>query len=341
MAGFTPSVSPQSQNGFNRPRPLGDDLEKKAEVKPQNDTTQQQLKDTNSAWTSFLRAPDASPGGPQINITRLDTTPNVAVQTPTEVIVEEKPKLTFEEIFNNLARADAETVREQSSKSLEGSILFGVKAENSKEEKGEDQAEEAPSAVDQLSKPETKEPFSLKKFLLGHAEKSTEHTTKFAKRSWKEGKEVVGAMKDLWKNFIYLKEKKPDPKAKENAEKLAKRRANKARFISLLKEGVGLYYAAMRKMLMELEAKLGTNVLRTEDKNRLLGRNRNASFEGNDSIYAITQTAYAMMEERKRQQQAQSGGAASRGKPSRGQIFTDKNLQGERSGGNNMMSAVG
>ena len=97
----------------------------------------------------------------------------------------------------------------------------------------------------------------------------------------------------------------------------------------------------MRKALIELEAKLGVNVLRTEDKNRLLGRYRNTSFEGNDSVYAIHQTAFAMMEQKKQQQTQSSRPSAGRGKASRGQIFTDKTLQGERSGGNNMMSAVG
>lgn len=183
--------------------------------------------------------------------------------------------------------------------------------------------------------------FLNKEKLMGSAESVANVTTKVSKRGFKEGKDVVGAVKDLWTNFIGFREKKPDPKAKENAEKAAKRKANKLRFIALLKEGMSIYYAEMRKALIELEVKLGVHALRAEDKNRLLGRNRNMSFEKLDSIYEIHQVAFAMAEQRRQQQQASKPAPTARGKASRGQIFTDKNLSGERSAGNNMMSAVG
>ncbi len=329
MAGFTPTISSPSQSGFGRPRSYGEDLETKTEVKSQNDTTQQQLKDNNSAWTSFLRVPEGGSSS-QLNITRLDTSSEgISVE-------EQKTHLTFEQIYQKMASEEVNPIREQKQiNNVEGSIVFDQKSTESQiiEQESEN------TVI--LEKPETPEVISIKKQMLSSAEKTADITSKVSKRGWKESKEVFGAVKDLWKNFIYLKEKKPDPKAKENAEKLAKRKANKAKFMGMLREGISLYYAGMRKMLMELEVKLGTNVLRTEDKNRLLGRNRNASFEGNDSVYAITQTAYAMAEQKKRQKEASTSSPPVRGKASRGQIFTDKNLSGERSGGNNMMSAVG
>lgn len=342
---------------------FGEALEKNIQVsKPTQNQTTTPTSDSYSAWNAFLN-PD------QVQIQRLDTsstntnsleTPSYSAPVVLDSVSSEPEKVpTFEEIFarvNGLSvekpavkSEDAElNVAEKAEGKRLGEIVFNKTAvvEISLAEKGSEtirtdiitaEASSEPKSVEQKKSSS----FIKKEQLLGSAEKIADVTTKIFSFGGKEGKQVFGALKDLWKTQIYIKEKKPDPKAKENAEKAAKRKANKQRFIALLKEGMSLYYAEMRKALLELEAKLGVNVLRTEEKNRLLGRNRNASFEGNDSVYAIHQTAYAMMEQRRRQQEASKPKVSSRGKPSAGQIFTDKTLQGERSGGNNMMSAVG
>ncbi len=291
------------------------DAQKLAEEKARN----------NSVWTNLLTG--SSENNSNISFTRLDSS-----QSPPR----ETQKISFEDHFNkiNYENSNESPNKEQIPVArLEGSIKFQPqKLETA--EPGMEQSETG-------EKKNTDTEKSLKKSAYSSAEKTAEISGKVAKRGFKEGKEVFNAVKDLLTNFIFYKEKKADPKAKENAEKLAKRRANKSRFMQTLREGMSIYYSEMRKMIIELEAKLGVNGLRAEDKNQLLGRNRNISFQGNDSIYAIHQTAFAMVEQKKRQQQQSSGSAAPRGKPSRGQIFTDKTLQGERSGGNNMMSAVG
>ncbi len=338
MAGTaTTNFSGFSNSGLRSSAPdtFAEGLEKQAESTPQDDAIQQQKKvDTNNTWNTFL-APESSSAS-NVSITRLDSTFN----NPTNL--ESSTKISFEEIYaqftetkpvevKEFEKNEAVTVEQKAaSQNLEGSILFEQKAEATGESSAEKLVEKSSLKKDKV-----------KNAGLETSKEVIQQTIKVAKFGLKGSKEVKAAVKDLLTGFIFFRDKKPDPKAKENAEKAAKRKANKSRFISLLKEGMSIYYAGVRKAMMELEVKLGTNVLRTEDKNKLLGRNRNISFEGNDSVYTIHQTAFAMVEQKKMQQQAQQPKVGPRGKPSRGQIFTDKNLSGERSGGNNMMSAVG
>jgi hypothetical protein len=374
MSTVSPFLQPQTKAPINRGNQFGSEALEKKDAADNAQASQKAKVDSYNSWNAFL-----SPTT-EVKIERLDTrTP--ASSSPVQTVQVEEKKPTFEEIFaklngtqNEIPNSKVNTlfdgvqerpqdillVEEKQISKLEGSVFFS-KSENiavvkNLEAKDSDLQPKGPSFIEAARKKNneqaevtTEKSEGVKKgsvvfnreSLMGSAEKVANSTTKVAKFGFKEGKYVFGAVKDLWTNFIGFREKKLDPKAKENAEKAAKRKANKQRFVGLLREGMSIYYAEMRKALIELEVKLGVNVLRAEDKNRLLGRSRNMSFEKHDSVYEIHQIAFAMAEEKKQQQQASKSAPTARGKSSRGQIFTDKNLSGERSAGNNMMSAVG
>lgn len=352
-----PALAPTSQahqNGFSRGNSFGSEsLEKQAENQ-QNKQQEydQDKKDMNNVWNSFLSTEPSQP----VSFTRMDSpstslaAENIYQYTAPQEKEEEK-KLSFAEIYTKLQSQDIDSgLRQNDSES--GHTFDNDKTRDfvGTSEAKEAQPQYVPASIveeneesstDQVAEKKQIGSIEFKKAALGTSKEVLDGTFKVAKFGFKEGKTVVNAVKDLWKNFIGFSEKKPDPKAKEKAEKAAKKKAHQQQFIGLLREGISLYYAAMRRALIELEVKLGVNVLSPEDRNQLLGRNRNMSFAGNDSVYAIHQTAYAMAEQKRRQMQGSSGSAAGRGRPSAGQIFRDKNLQGERSGGQNMMSAVG
>ncbi len=345
MPTLAPTMNPQQQSGYLRGDSLGAETSEQksnlqAEAKAEE--FEQDKKAMNNVWNSFL-TPEP------VSFTRLDSPQSDAYsaeQTPqknetpnfadiyAKIMSESDSTSKTEDLVGTHEGKEAQPdyvpqpiVEEKQVSKMEGSFVF-----SSGEEVVHDETPQSES--------KSKNSIDIKQQVLGGSKEVLQTTLKVSKFGFKEGKDVVNAVSDLWKNFIGFREKKPDPKAKENAEKAAKRKANKLQFIGLLKEGMSLYYAAMRKALMELEVKLGVNALGAEDRNRFLGRNRNLSFQGNDSVYAIHQTAYEMMEQKRRQIQS-SAPAPSRGKPSAGQVFRDKNLQGERSGGQNMMSAVG
>jgi hypothetical protein len=308
----------------------------------------------NNVWNSFLSAEPSQP----ISITRLDTPESKTSETKA---------VSFEEIYaqiNNKSQDSGQSrndsidsvgtseakeyqpdyipallVEEKVVTKLEGTFMF----QHGEAQAQKDEHIESEKSSDNTLSTEAKSSskVEVKNVAVNTSKEVLNQSLKVGKIGFKEGKDVFNAVSDLWNSFIGFREKKVDPKAKENAEKAAKRKANKLQFIGLLKEGISLYYAAMQKALIELEVKLGVNALGTEDRNKILGRNRNLSFTGNNSVYAIHQTAFEMVEQKKRQAQRQSAPSSGRGKPSAGQIFRDKNLQGERSGGNNMMSAVG
>lgn len=351
MPAFTPISPTPQQSSFLRSDSQGSEGLENSKIQASQEESAQDKQAMNNVWNAFLSSEPSQP----VTFSRIDS--------PITENVVEPAKISFEDILAKIqseandsgskvhwtieAKNDMESktveyvpapvVEEKVVSRLEGSFMF-------KHAEASAQKETAVAATEEEKKVEVKPTVKeneAKNVAMNTSKEVLTHSLKIGKFGFKEGKEVIGAVSDLFKNFIGFREKKVDPKAKENAEKAAKRKANKSQFIGLLREGMSIYYAAMRRMLIELEVKLGVSSLRTEDKNRLLGRNRNMSFEGNDSVYAIHQTAFEMAEQKRRQMQSHSAPSAGRGKPSAGQIFRDKNMQGERSGGQNMMSAVG
>jgi len=340
MPATTPISHSSQQSSFFRSDSQGSEGLENSKVQASQEESAHDSKAMNNVWNAFLSAEPAQSG----SFSRIDS--------PIAEHAAEPAKISFEDILAKIQSEATDSGQSQNDKmemykaepvveekivsKLEGSFMF-------KHAEVSAQKESAVAAVEEEKKVEDKPAVKheTKNVALDASKEVLTQSLKVGTFGFKEGKEVFGAVSDLFKNFIGFREKKADPKAKENAEKAAKRKANKSQFIGLLREGMSLYYAATRRMLIELEVKLGVSALRAEDKNRLLGRNRNMSFEGNDSVYAIHQTAFEMAEQKRRQMQSRFAPTSGRGKPSAGQIFRDKNMQGERSGGQNMMSAVG
>lgn len=157
--------------------------------------------------------------------------------------------------------------------------------------------------------PEPLEKVSEVMFNFGH---------KVGKEVHKNGKEFFGAMVKLFKENVFYasKKKETDPKkAKEEAEKKAKRAAHLREFFTKLKENLHISIIKKQEEEINLEKRLGTAGLSLGEKNRFMGKNRNESNQDIQSFYHLHQTYFGMVELKKSQKQAQDDQSMQATKP--------------------------
>lgn len=166
---------------------------------------------------------------------------------------------------------------------------------------------------------------------------------KVSKTTYKQGRDVFDAIKDLWFGDIGFRHLTPEQKRKQDDEKakLQAQNENKRSFFASLNSAKTALENMMMKMLNELSERLGISGKSIEEKNKLLGvKGRNFSYRGVDSAYHIKAIHDALIEQAAQQKLQQSKAAAPTNGKKKTNYFMDKNSALSRQG-QNVYSAAG
>lgn len=170
-----------------------------------------------------------------------------------------------------------------------------------------------------------------------------EHVEKAGKATYKQGKDIFGALGDLFFGEIGFKYLSPEQKKKqqEDQEKLRAQNENKRSFFGALSNARVVWENMVMKMLNELQERMGIGGKSLEEKNKLLGmKGRNFSYTGVNTPYHIKAMHDALIEQANQQKLQQSKTATVLAGKKKTNYFMDKNSALSRQG-QSVYSAAG